>query len=511
MLALSSYARADPITSLALEPAPAGDRGLAVERAMVRGDGLFSVRFLMDVARRPLVLLNLRGEEDTVLESQIWLHGLAALSLDDRLALHLDLPFVVGQAEGDHPRSGQAAPGQDAPSSVGDLRLGARLSLLDPAKRDRRKHDLAVGANLWFPTGGDAYSSNGAFRAAASFLMDGTISRFYWAANAGIKGRPSVQLGRTSPAYAGTALAAGAAAGVFLDANEALAIGPELAVESELVKAPLSSGATVAHVQIGAHYFPTDGTFDVGVSVGPDLGRGLGAADARVLLLCGIIPERALVPLDQDNDGIPDVLDACPTVPGVPSEDPNLNGCPIPPLDTDGDGIPDAQDACPLVFGPASPDPALNGCPVPPEPEPEPAPAPAPPVVLTPQQIVISQQIQFETASAVLLPVSDGLLSEVARLLNEHVEVELVEVQGHTDERGTAEYNQRLSQDRAASVVAWLVQHGVQRNRLTAHGYGRDRPIADNTTEEGLQKNRRVEFHVLRPPPPEPSPQPPPT
>lgn len=82
--------------------------------------------------------------------------------------------------------------------------------------------------------------------------------------------------------------------------------------------------------------------------------------------------------------------------------------------------------------------------------------------------------------------------------LGEHSEVELVEVQGHTDEIGTPELNRRLGQERAGSVVAWLFGHGVRRERLVAKGYGSDRPIADNTREEGRKKNRRVEFRVLR-------------
>jgi outer membrane protein OmpA-like peptidoglycan-associated protein len=90
------------------------------------------------------------------------------------------------------------------------------------------------------------------------------------------------------------------------------------------------------------------------------------------------------------------------------------------------------------------------------------------------------------------------VLAEVARVLGEHPEVELVEVQGHTDESGTPDLNRRLGQARANRVVAWLVEHGVKRDRLSPKGYGSDRPIADNSTDEGRQKNRRVEFRVLR-------------
>jgi outer membrane protein OmpA-like peptidoglycan-associated protein len=114
------------------------------------------------------------------------------------------------------------------------------------------------------------------------------------------------------------------------------------------------------------------------------------------------------------------------------------------------------------------------------------------------QEIVLSQQVQFEVGTAVLRPESDFVLSEVARVLGEHPEIELVEVQGHTDESGTPDLNRRLGQERADRVVAWLAAHGVGRERLSPKGYGSDRPIADNATDEGRQKNRRVEFRVLR-------------
>jgi outer membrane protein OmpA-like peptidoglycan-associated protein len=81
-------------------------------------------------------------------------------------------------------------------------------------------------------------------------------------------------------------------------------------------------------------------------------------------------------------------------------------------------------------------------------------------------------------------------------VLREHPEIELVEVQGHTDETGPPDLNRRLGQQRAESVVAWLAGRGIARERLSPKGYGSDRPLADNTTEEGRTKNRRVEFRV---------------
>ncbi|HLV20042.1 MAG TPA: OmpA family protein [Polyangiaceae bacterium] len=185
-------------------------------------------------------------------------------------------------------------------------------------------------------------------------------------------------------------------------------------------------------------------------------------------------------PPDRDGDGVLDAEDACPDTPGVKTTDPETNGC---PPDTDGDGIRDDVDACPREKGQADPDPKQNGCPK--------------MVRVTESEIVIMQQVQFKTASDEILPASDELLKEVAAVLLEHPEILKVEVQGHTDDRGSDAYNETLSQRRATSVVRWLTEHGVQASRLTAKGYGEAQPIADNETEEGRQQNRRVQFKIL--------------
>jgi outer membrane protein OmpA-like peptidoglycan-associated protein len=486
---------------------------------MVHGDHLLSIRFLFDIAQRPLVVINRAGEADAVVSSQFWFHSLATYTLANRVAFHMDLPILLNQDQGDLPSRGRAAPGPDGPTAFGDLRLGVRLSLLNPAKRSPRGFDLAIGTNAWLPTGDDAYTSDGAVRGGAALIVDGDSYGLYWAASAGVTARPPLKLGFTSPVYSGAALTFTGAAGVFLDPAHSITLGPELTGQTALAEVgPFSSNGTIVHLLFGAHYVPTSGPLEVGIAAGPDLAHGPGSGDYQVALLLGMVPERAfMLRRDRDRDGIPDPDDACPSTPGVRSDDPEMNGCP-PRSDTDGDGIADGEDACPLVFGPRSPDPKLNGCPpsldtdndgVPDIDDPcplEPGPAPPdgngcpppPKAELAAEQIVISQQVVFETGKAVLLPESDEILRDVARLVTEHPEIDLLEVQGHTDERGTVDYNRKLSQDRASSVVTWLVQHGIAHSRLQARGYGRDRPIADNSTEEGMQKNRRVEFHVLR-------------
>ncbi len=114
------------------------------------------------------------------------------------------------------------------------------------------------------------------------------------------------------------------------------------------------------------------------------------------------------------------------------------------------------------------------------------------------KQIVILQQVNFETGKARIDPSSDALLSQVAQVMKEHPEIARVAVDGHTDSVGVPKANLALSRRRAIAVMRWLVQHGVDERRLEARGFGPRRPIADNKTAEGRAKNRRVEFQILR-------------
>jgi outer membrane protein OmpA-like peptidoglycan-associated protein len=120
-----------------------------------------------------------------------------------------------------------------------------------------------------------------------------------------------------------------------------------------------------------------------------------------------------------------------------------------------------------------------------------------PNVVITGKEITIKQQIQFALDSAVILPESFGLLTEIADTLIRHAELKRVEVQGHTDNSGTPEHNKILSEQRAEAVVAWLTQHGVTSDRLVARGYGQEKPLVPNVTAGYRAQNRRVQFIIL--------------
>lgn len=183
-------------------------------------------------------------------------------------------------------------------------------------------------------------------------------------------------------------------------------------------------------------------------------------------------------PPDKDGDGIPDVDDACPEVKGARSADPKKNGC---PADADGDGVIDDVDACPQEAGPPNEDPKKNGCPL---------------VTVTDKEIRIGEQVKFKTGSAEILSESDAVLEAVKKVLEEHPEIAKLRVEGHTDNVGSA-YNKALSGRRAAAVMKWLTDHGIDKKRLVSAGYGEEKPVDANDTEEGRANNRRVAFTIL--------------
>ena len=101
--------------------------------------------------------------------------------------------------------------------------------------------------------------------------------------------------------------------------------------------------------------------------------------------------------------------------------------------------------------------------------------------------------VLFDFNKSTLQPPSDAALQPVANIIAADKTLKL-EVQGHTDNVGNDAYNQTLSEARAKTVVTWLTQHGVAADRLTAKGYGKTKPVADNGSDEGRAKNRRVEI-----------------
>ncbi len=189
---------------------------------------------------------------------------------------------------------------------------------------------------------------------------------------------------------------------------------------------------------------------------------------------------------DNDRDGIPDVKDQCPLEPedidGFDDED----GCPD--YDDDRDGIPDAQDKCPKEKETINGFEDEDGCPDEGDTN----------VEVTSEKVTINTKIMFGFDSDRIRQESFSILNQVALTLKANPQLERIRIEGHTDLKGSDEYNIELSQRRSESVLTYLVAQGVTPSRLEAVGYGEMRPVIDAVSTEADTKNRRVEFTILR-------------
>jgi outer membrane protein OmpA-like peptidoglycan-associated protein len=176
---------------------------------------------------------------------------------------------------------------------------------------------------------------------------------------------------------------------------------------------------------------------------------------------------------DNDNDGIPDAEDRCPQLPGVAS----AKGCP----DRDGDGVADDEDLCPDAAGPAD---AL-GCKKPAH------------LTITKTKIEPSERIQFARDASKIAPKSLPILDEVAQLLKDARELRL-RIEGYSDDKGGAARAMPLSQGRAEAVRSYLISKGVPPERVSAKGFGAEKPIDNNATPAGRENNQRVELMIDR-------------
>jgi OOP family OmpA-OmpF porin len=190
---------------------------------------------------------------------------------------------------------------------------------------------------------------------------------------------------------------------------------------------------------------------------------------------------------DNDQDGILDETDECGEDPETKNGIKDEDGCPED--DTDKDGIVDDADKCPKVPENLNGVQDEDGCPD----------LGSSLVEIQADEIKILQRVEFATSKDTITGnASFKVLDAVVSALRSHPEVYLVEIGGHTDNIGDRNGNVTLSQKRADAVVKYLVDKGIDSKRLVAKGYGPDKPIADNKNKDGQQKNRRVEFQILR-------------
>ena len=122
---------------------------------------------------------------------------------------------------------------------------------------------------------------------------------------------------------------------------------------------------------------------------------------------------------------------------------------------------------------------------------------PPPRVEVRDNKIEIHDKIQFDFDRATIKEASFGLMNEIAAVIAKNPQIKRIRIEGHASSEGNPGHNKTLSDERARSVMKYLTDHGIAPGELMAVGYGIDRPIADNATEDGREKNRRVEFMIV--------------
>ncbi|MBL4636860.1 MAG: OmpA family protein [Kofleriaceae bacterium] len=187
--------------------------------------------------------------------------------------------------------------------------------------------------------------------------------------------------------------------------------------------------------------------------------------------------------VDSDGDGIVGSADRCPDHAEDLDGFEDADGCPD--EDNDSDGFADANDTCPLRPETTNGFEDLDGCPD-----------------EVPEQVQlftgVIHGIHFEHSSAEIRPESTDVLDAAVKVFKEY-EALRIEVSGHTDPIGSEGINSSLSRRRADAVKWYLVDHGIEAHRIATLGYGASKPVADNESEQGRAKNRRIEFRLQTP------------
>jgi outer membrane protein OmpA-like peptidoglycan-associated protein len=538
----SPFARS--FDAVPVKPTAAQDSGIALEGARPMPPGSIRGALLLDLN---LSILSLKlGEEKLgdLIPYRLDAHALFAYQVHERLELALDLPFTALQGD----RFELLRDALDAPDfpgaagvssyGLGDVRLLPRVILLDPANAPV---GLALVGEVRLPTGdADSFLGERRVLVAPRLAVDRAFGPVRLLGNVGWRFRQHAQylnllvddeltlgagavvdlpdVGRltgvqalgemhlstpgSSPfnfsqadslktpweALVGVRTRVSGPWGVELNVGRGIGLSSGYGREAFRVMLALrydetfvdsdGDGVPDARDKCPAEKEDRDGFMDDDGCLDAD-NDGDTIADGEDL--CPDQPgtvEHKGCPLDsdRDGDGVFDHEDACPDKPG-PKE---YDGCP----DSDGDEVPDNQDDCPDIFGP----PENNGCPY-----------EAPPFVLVESdRIRIKGTILFETGKAKIQQRSFKLLDEVASVLAKNPALGPILIEGHTDNKGSRAMNVDLSQRRAKAVLEYLVGKGIDRKRLSAKGFGFDRPITSNATPLGRAKNRRVEFRLIR-------------
>ncbi len=517
--------------------------GFAVSTADDMGHVKFGVQIYIDYADDPLVFANGSGGESEAVAKHLTGHLQLSLGLWERLIVYVGVPYHIKLKADLSDDLVPALP--PSGSGFGDTWLGLRVLLLGQTED---VFQLALQGTVNLSTAKVA-DGNQVYRGGAKvgghpellFTFNLADTRLRLSGNVGYWIRKNQNL--TPAVFIGDELTYGVGL-IFSALNKDHKLDLIL---DWFGRTGTKNGAFGASPEspmellAGFKYHHPSG-FTTGVGGGPGIQKGYGAPDWRMFGMLGYaMPEQARIQ-DADEDGVPDDTDQCLNDPedidgfqdtdgcpdtdndgdgildiddGAPNDAEDLDGFQdedgIPDPDNDRDGIPDIQDGCPLEIGPPEnkgcPDPDRDGDGVPDRIDNCPDEAGTPEnkgcqekqlVEIKDDRLEILDKVYFRSGSHRILKRSFALLDNVASVVQAHPEIDRIQVEGHTDERGSIKYNVRLSQRRANAVVQYLQRRRVARGRLIAKGFGPSRPVYPGaTTEEDHAANRRVEFNIV--------------
>ncbi|MFI5301788.1 MAG: OmpA family protein [Polyangiales bacterium] len=337
------------------EPSERGSEWFVQDSLDFRGHLRPVIGVVADYSHDDLVIYNPNGSQHFApVEDMLLAHVGASLVLLDRLRFGVNLPVALFM-DGDNASLEGYRYSAASGFAIGDLRLSGDVRLLG---KYGDAFTAAFGVQVFVPIGSQSnYTSDGSVRIAPRLQVAGDVSMFAYAARVGFDYR-SLESTINATSSLGSTFSFGASAGLRL-MDRKLLIGPEIWGSTVVVNGNAFNDVTSPlEANLGAHY--TFGDWRVGGAWGFGVTRGYGSPQDRLLASLEWAPQAKTAPADRDHDGILDVDDACPDVPGIKSADPTKNGCP----DRDHDGIVDKDDACPDVPGLASSDPTKNGCPL---------------------------------------------------------------------------------------------------------------------------------------------------